>query len=602
MWIGRSPFGRILLRAGRTLLVALFFALPALADFTAEATISTNHVGTGEPFKLLVTVGLTSQDADLPWPEVENLEAFSVTKTKAASQSSETTIINGRISQSTRYLTVFTYTLTASRPGSYPVGPIRYRYANSQRNLGSTVVQVEKREPGIRLLPSLSKSSVFVGEQLTFTLRIVPGPGVQKISRPEIQKLIGEKFWFQHLDENIEAKTVKLDGQDTRVFDVRIVLFPLLAGPVDLPGIPVEYEQSTRTRRRTGSVFDFFEDDFFGGGTQTLSATSPGLKLRVESLPTPAPREFSGSIGNYSLAAGVDKTSLPSGDALTLTVTIKGDGQPNSINRPQLPDLPDFEIYDPEITEKTQVQGSTLLTAKTFKYVLVPRRSGSRNIDPIKFHFFDPKKRSYSIAASDRISIEVTPGKDLPEPAGVVLSQREITELGSDIRHIKSSEARLEMENDFLYKRVWIWLLFGLPPLGLVGLRLVHKRREKLESDAGLRRRLGAGTESRKRLQQARKAQDSEDGREFHRLLWLAVEGFLSDKLITEFKGLTPEQERVKLSNSGASAETRTLYENLKQQCDFAQFAGGRYDDKARQKAYDDAVTLLKRLEKELRQ
>lgn len=588
-------------RFGFAFLAILFTVHLASADFTADATISTNHVGTGEPFQLSVQVGVTNEDTDLPWPIVENLEPFTVAKGSTTAQSSETTIINGRITRRNRFITTFTYTLTAAQPGNFHIGPIRYRYANSERNLGSTTVQVVKREPGIRLIPSLNKSSVFVGEQLVYTLRIIPGPGVQKISRPEIQKLIGDKFWFQHLDDKIDSKIVKIGGEDTRVFDVRIVLFPLLAGAVDLPGIPVEYEQATRTRRRTGSVFDFFEDDFFGGAAQSLSATSHGLKLKVEPLPLPSPDGFSGATGNYSLSAQVDKSSLPSGDAFTLTVTIKGDGQPKSITQPQLPDLGDFELYDPEVTEKTQVQGSTLITTKTFKYVLVPRRSGSRKIDPLQFHYFDPKKGRYASASSETIPIEVTPGKDLAEPAGVVLSQREITELGSDIRHIKSAGAPLAMENGFLHKRWGFWLLFVFPPLGFFALLWQGRRRARLDSDIGLRRRLGAGSESRKRLQLARKALEGEDAREFHRLLSSALQGYLSDKLVTEFKGMTSGQERDRLMAAGVSENTRLLYDKLRQQCDFAQFAGARFDKQTLQKTYAEAETVLKSLDKEIR-
>jgi hypothetical protein len=122
----------------------------------------------------------------------------------------------------------------------------------------------------------LSKRKAYIGEQVFYNLRLVAGAGVQQINLvQDLQKLIGEKFWFQRLDKQVEGKTMKINGADARVYDMRIVLFPLLAGKADLAGIPIEYTQASRTqRRRQGSVFDMFDDEFFGNGGSAVNMSA----------------------------------------------------------------------------------------------------------------------------------------------------------------------------------------------------------------------------------------------------------------------------------------------------------------------------------------
>ena len=266
----------------------LLLAGMASAEMSAEASITATQVGTGEPFRITVQVISDEKVDDLPWPVIDNLSPFQVAKEVGTSRSSQTQIVNGKVSQRTLFVTQFTYTLTAKNPGTYTLGPIRYSYKTFDKLLGSAGITVSKQEPGLTTEATVSKRDAYVGEQVLYNLRIVHGPGVQQINLVEdLQKLIGEKFWFQRLDKNVEAKTVKINGQNARVFDVRIVLFPLLSGEMELSGIPVQYQQISRNqRRRSGSVFDMFEDEFFGGGSVVnMSAMASPVSIQVSPLP-----------------------------------------------------------------------------------------------------------------------------------------------------------------------------------------------------------------------------------------------------------------------------------------------------------------------------
>ena len=319
---------------------------------SAQAGLSTSQALVGEGVQLQVQVASDKKE-DLPWPTVDGLEPFTVSKSVSYSSSSNVTIINGSVSRSEQFITVFVFTLTPQRGGSFTIGPIRFDYKDFHQDMGSAVLTVSKSESGLSTRSSVSKARAYVGEQVLFTLRIIPKEGVQSISLPQdLQKLIGQKFFFQQLDKEIAPHMATVDGRETKVFDIRIALFPLLAGPVALEGIPVEYRQVRRNSGSQGqSVMDALDDAFFGGGggrVVTQTALAAPLRMEAVALPAGAPAGFTGSVGNYTISTRLDKATAATGDAVTLTITIRGNGQPKSITRPVLPPLPNFEIYDPE--------------------------------------------------------------------------------------------------------------------------------------------------------------------------------------------------------------------------------------------------------------
>jgi hypothetical protein len=587
---------------GLTLLAALGATRADAAVRAAQAGLSASQAMVGEAIQLQVQVSSDKKE-DLPWPKVEGLEPFTVTKNVSYSSSSNVSIINGAVSRSEQIITLFVYTLTPQRSGSFTIGPIRYDYKDFHQDMGSAVLTVTKSESGLSTRSSVSKGRAFVGEQVLYTLRIVPKEGVQSISLPQdLQKLIGQKFFFQQLDKEITPHMATVDGHETRVFDVRIALFPLLTGPVTLEGIPVEYRQVRRNPGSQGqSVMDAFEDAFFGGGGRVITQTALAAPLRMEALALPAgaPAGFTGSVGNYSLSARLDKSTVPAGDAVTLTITIRGNGQPKSITAPVLPSLPYFELYDPEETSETVVEGASLVTTKTFKYVLIPSREGAQTIDGISFPYFDPQRKAYLSARAPALNLSVTPGK-AGAPGGSFVAQREISALGSDIRYLKTDNAELRDDADLPYHHAWFYVLLLLPPLGLAGAFFVRRRRERLASDTAYSRRSQASAQLRKRLRGARAAQQAGQGREFYRALSEALVAFASDKINQEFRGLTHPEARARLEQKGAAAETASAYDELMQRCDFVLFAGITPSAEEMVRDIDAGEKLLARLDKEL--
>lgn len=579
-------------------LTALLAIAPARAELlSAAASLSASNVVTGEAFQLRVRI-TTDKKENVSWPDVEGLEPFSVTRSTATSSSSQTTIVNGAVSNSTSFVTDFIFSLTAQEGGTFTLGPITHTYGGARRDLGRAVVTVTKTEPALGMRSSLSKQRLYVGEQVLYTLRIMPKDGVQSIDRPDdLQKRIGEKFYFHQLDQEIVRRTATVDGRETPVYDVRIALFPLLSGPARLEGISITYRQL----RPGVSQGQTFFDMFFGGGGSvvTQTATASPLRVNITPLPDGAPADFTGSVGSYSVKASLNQAVVAAGEPVTLTVTVRGNGNPRTITRPTLPDLSHFEVYDPEESGGSAPEGAELWTTRTFKYVLIPGREGSHEIRGIGFAYFDPARGVYTRAEAAPLTLRVTPGT-VAAPASPLASRREITELGVDIRHIKSGAFRLRDDAALPLSSPLFHGLLWLPPLALAWAVFARRRRDMLRSDAALSRRSRAGSERRRRLREARKALDNGQAREFYRALAEAVVAFPSDKLNREFRGLTLPEAMGLLSARGATAETATAYDNLMQRCDFVLFAGMTPPPDEMRRDFESAEALLARMDKEL--
>jgi hypothetical protein len=557
----------------------------------------------GEAFNLQVQVSDDKKE-ELPWPQVQGLDRFQVSKSASTSSSSQTTIINGHVSQSNSYITTFLYTLTAQQPGAYTLGPIRYEFKDFKQELGNAVINVAKSVAGLTTQSMLTKRRAYAGEQVLYTLRIIPREGVQSINLPEdMQKLIGQKFFFERLEKTIAPTVAAINGQQVKVFDIHIALFPLLTGPASLEGIPVEY-QVMRPRNRPGgqSMFDMFADNFFGGANViTQKTVAEPMRMEVLPLPPGAPAGFTGSVGQYSLSAKIDKSQVAAGDAVTLTVTIRGNGQPNSITKPVLPEAQDFEVFNPEESSSTNLQGNTLWTTKVFKYALIPHRQGAYKLTGIAFPFFNPGRNAYERVEAAPIELQVGPGKEENAPLGRALTQHEIADLGSDIRHIKTEVASLRNESDLPYHHLWFMGLFALPPLALAGVLALRRRRDRLSSDAAFLRKTRAGARMRRRFKGAQHALSSGQAREFYHELSEAVIGFASDALNQEFRGMTLGEAMEALTRRGAKPDTLAAYEALMHRCDFGQFAGLNPSGAELKNDLETASNLLEQLEKELR-
>ena len=181
-----------------------------------------------------------------------------------------------------------------------------------------------------------------------------------------------------------------------------------------------------------------------------------------------------------------------------------------------------------------------------------------------------------------------------------ILNQKNIEEIGSDIRHIKSIEGMLSASSEKLYTKLWFWPLYLLAPLFYFVLLLTRRRSDKLGADVGLRRNIQAKGIAKKRLSKAKKALESDSSSEFHKSLITALERYLSDKLNLELRGLTVQDATAKLKEKNLSEEKLKEYIHILEACEMAQFTGQKSDKSEWQKLYGETETLINSINKSL--
>lgn len=319
---------------------------------------------------------------------------------------------------------------------------------------------------------------------------------------------------------------------------------------------------------------------------ETETSTAP-IKITVKPLPEEGkPSDFSGMVGNYSFNAEFDKTNLKVGEALTLTLTLKGDGTPGTITEPKLPNFEDFRAVPPENDITKKISGQKVITTKTTRIFLYPKKKGEFTIPEISYSWFNPSKKKYETAKAGPWNIVVEKGEatNLPEaifqpqvansnPAGgpPVVQKKEIENLGSDIRFIHP--VKNEASQKAPYKSIPFWIAFlAAIPAYFVTMFTVRLKRKR-SNDSALVRRNKASKMLKNRFAKANEALSKGDAKALYAALENGLVDYLSDLTNAEFKGMTRPQMKDELQKRGVNQDVIANIDQWLEKCAFARFA-----------------------------
>ncbi len=148
----------------------------------------------------------------------------------------------------------------------------------------------------------------------------------------------------------------------------------------------------------------------------TLKASS--RPLDVQALPIAGqPATFSGAVGRFDLHASLSAANARAHEPLTLTVTLKGDGDLDRVDLPGIASSADWKAY-PMSAKNEPAAPSKKLMHKTFEQVLIPTHGGALTIPAVELPVFDPVSGHYSTVATAPIALEVEgPAAAEAEPA-----------------------------------------------------------------------------------------------------------------------------------------------------------------------------------------
>ena len=617
--LSRSRYKTVLrgLAAGVLLLLGGGFA--SAQDLSVQLTVTPKTVPLTRAFTVEITLsGPRAQGvAEVQPPDLSAFATF--LGSRGTSQSIQ--IINGRMSVTK----TFSFDYMPSKTGTFTVPPVVVKVAGKTYRSGSATIKVtsapaqppaqptpqaqprprtqtRSQSLGDRLFLRVraSKRTVYQGEPVVLTYSLYTRLTVTGYAITKMPSTTG--FWTEEMDlpQPPPTRNEVLNGQSYVVADIKkLALFPTSPGKVKVEPMAVDCDVRL-PRRRSNDIFDFFDDPFFGR-TVRRTLYSPPLTITVKPLPEEGkPEDFSGAVGRFKMAASVDKKAVKANEAVTLKIRIWGSGNVRMIKEPRLQLPPDFEQYEPKVTEKIDKSGNTIRGSKTFEYVLIPRFPGEQRIKPVRFSFFDPVAGKYKTLTSPEFVIQVARGTETPVAVGGAFSKEEVRLLGKDIRFIKTQAHAWRRVGRHFHQSPWFVLLLVFPLVAVSGAYGYRVRQDRLAENVALARARRASREASKRLKKARSLLAVETQKEFYAEVARSVLGFLADKFNLPAAGLVSEdvEEHLRRRNVDETLIQQTLA--LLQDCDFHRFAPTESDTENMRATLKRAEELIEKLAKAL--
>jgi tetratricopeptide (TPR) repeat protein len=172
------------------------------------------------------------------------------------------------------------------------------------------------------------------------------------------------------------------------------------AGLFELPSIRQKLDIDTASGGRS-----FF---FTAPGSVEVEAVAAPVALNVEPLPGGAPTGFQGAVGQFVLESKMVPEQVNEGEPVTWTLTLRGTGNwPMGVELPGRVVPKEIRTIQPKL--RREFNGTEIFTGAIVEdLVMIPTQSGEYVLPPVKFVYFDPKKKSYESAEAKPPKIVVT--------------------------------------------------------------------------------------------------------------------------------------------------------------------------------------------------
>lgn len=569
----------------------LFFILCLSSSIFAQGNSSVNFTAYADAkevllnsyFELTFTLKNGEGTSFTP-PDFSNFKILS-----GPNQGFQTTIVNGRMSQETN----ISYRLQARRIGTLSIGSASIVVKGQRLTTAPLSVNVVRPQAGagednpeVFLTARIKQDDVFLGQQLVLDYILssrVEVEGLSAVSESDYEGFYSREI--HQYDTRGIRELVNGTQYVSRILK-RVVLYPQQTGVLTIDplsivaGIPIPGQ-------RSGGFFSRQE-------LRRVPISSQSIELSVIPLPEPRAARFSGITGNFRLRANLNRNRITTDDAISLKLTLEGQGDLKRIQAPDLM-LPEaFELYDPKVLEEEYYDlSSSIKGRKTFEYLLVPKEVGNFSFHP-EVVVFNPDSLKYETLTVNPLSLEVKAGSG-EKKSGLVAEAEQNQGLFPPRPGIELVRQEIRFFNKPLF-----WLLFLLPFLAIGSFILFKQiQANRPDIDPVLLKQQRARQQALKRLQLAETHRQKNDARAFYAEVEKALLGYVGDKLQIARAEMTKTNVQSKLEQLGANNDQSSLFLQLIRSCEMALYAGMDNAD-AMEETYTKAVALLSEMEEVL--
>ncbi|WP_337420287.1 BatD family protein [Phocaeicola sp.] len=586
------------------------------ATLTADAP---DVVVSGDQFRLTFTVN-TQKVKDFRAPSIT--KGFDVLMGPSRSQQSSTQIINGKVSSSSSI--TYTYILMAGDAGTYTI-PAASIEANGEKIFSNAVTikvlppdqsasgskgsQKSSAQSGnqaasgritsndLFITATASKTTVHEQEAILLTYKVYTLVNLRQL----FGKMPDLKGFHTQEIELPQQKTFSLEHYKGRNYNTTVwsqyVLFPQQTGKLEIPSITFEGVVAIQTV--SDDPFDAF---FNGGGYQEVKKKIVTPKLTINVQPLPAkPANFSGGVGEFTLASSINAKDVKTNDAVTIKLTISGSGNMKLISTPEVKFPEDFEVYDPKVTNNFEASRAGLSGTQTIEYLAIPRHAGNFTIPPVEFTYFDLKSNSYKTLKTEAYNINVAKGQGNADQVIADFTNKEnVKVLGQDIRFIKLGDTKLMPKGDVFFGTVGYYLWYIIPFVLFVGLVVFFRKQAAENANVAKVKTKKANKVATKRMKLAGKLLAENRKNEFYDEVLKALWGYISDKLSIPVSQLSKDNIEAELAKYGVADDVIKDFINALNECEFARYAPGD-ENEAMDKVYTTSVEAISKMENSIK-
>lgn len=496
--------------------IVLYLSLSFVGTSTAgevDARLSSGQAYVNDSITLRVTI----DDAqNYEPPKIPAIDGLDIESAGVPRISSQTTIINGRVSS--RRSVTLVYEVTPLQPGTFEIPPMEVSVDGRLVKTPPLGFVASVSETGDLILVEIvgKQNRVYVGELLELTLKI----WVRPYRDDELDRMLTEGEMWQMLSdrtswgpfesamtelaqtrtpprgEKVVRKNPDGESKGYYLYEVDATIYPNKPGKIDASNVVIamNYPLELQMERSRSMI-----DQVFGGQsglrlvvteTRPIRATAEVDQTEVVPIPQQGqPESFQGAVGRYTVNAKTDLRRVAAGDPITLQLSVSGDGPLDSVQAPPLDRL----------TKQFRIDGQPLAgfvrdSVKYFTTTIRPIDATVDSVPAIEMSFFDPETETFQTVQTEPIAIEVEDAEKLAMDSIVGPEDRSGSSESSDETVAVSSPSSLNDWSPFRWLLAneagpevlqnqprasigpAVWLIYGLPVAIWLVVALVRQR------------------------------------------------------------------------------------------------------------------------------
>ena len=592
------------------ILAFLVISLGSVGTVSAQISVSVpSHVQAGENFRLAYTINNQDVEDFRAGNIPEGLELIAGPYT---SQQSSYQMVNGHTTSSSSI--TFTYTLYATKDGSYNIPPaharirgrnvasraVRVTVSGRARNTGGTPrMHQDDSAPAMQSAGSrisdkdlfikvtANKKRVHEQEPVLLTYKVYTLVDLTQLEG-KMPDLTGFHSQEIPLPRQKSFHVERVNGKTYRAVTwSQYLMYPQMTGSLKIPSITFKGIVVQENRN-----VDPFEA-FFNGGSGYVEVkrniVAPGMTIQVDPLPT-KPAGFSGGVGKFNISAQLSKKEVKAGDPVTLRVVVGGTGNLKLIKQPEPVFPKGFDKYDPKVTDKTKLTNAGVGGNMVYDFLVVPRNQGEYDIPPVAFTYYDVDANAYKTIRTQGFHLSVAPG----DGKGETDSYDALKD--NDIHDIKSGDTTVHPIGDIFYGSAAYWISLVIPLVAFIVLLIVFRRRAIENADIVKMRGKRATKIARRRLKNASRLMFAHKQAEFYDEVLRALWGYAGYKLNMSVESLSRDNIKDNLMQHGVPAESVEKFIMALDECEFERYAPGDAAGNM-EKTFQSAMTAIMEIE-----